>query len=498
MKTRTAFALTMSVLAVRALALEPGEKISVTLDPASELGPVKIMHAVNNGPKVATSSGGQKVGNFEDYRALRLPYARLHDSINCVPGGGHTVDISAVFPNFEADENNPKNYDFTFTDLYLKTILDAGTKIFYRLGQTIEHGPKKYGVMPPKDFAKWARICEHVVRHYNEGWGWEKPEAYSDRYKTEYWEIWNEPDLDMNRWQTDPHTWGGSQAEFCRLFGTTAKHLKTTFPDIKIGGPALAGILKWGEGVLAYCQTNAVPLDFFSWHIYANDPDKNASMARSVRKLMDKYGFGKAESILNEWNYIRGWRDDFAYSLRVICGDRNLKGAAYAAATMCACQDAPVDMLMYYDARTSTQFNGMFERVELAPIKGYYPFYAWGKLRDLGTQVGVTVTSSRKGRRGCWASAAKGADGRTAVFVVRYSEDDNVSDTAELTLSLKGGAPLAAATCHVTDDIRTYTEVPPVVNADGSVTVRLRPFAFALLEMPPAAAGAKRGSGGVR
>ena len=481
-------------LASFAFAEAEAEAVAVSVDFTRGEGPVKMLHGVNNAP-VRPYAGG-KVWEFE---AAGIPYMRTHDTAG-MWGGGHYVDIPNVFPDFNADENDPASYDFAFTDGYLAAVVAAGTKVYYRLGVTIEnyYKVKAYNIYPPKDFAKWARICEHVVRHYNEGWGWEKPEAYSDRYKTEYWEIWNEPDLDMNRWQTDPHTWGGSQAEFCRLFGTTAKHLKTTFPDIKIGGPALAGILSWGEGVLAYCRTNAVPLDFFSWHLYANDPDKNASMARSVRKLMDKYGFGKAESILNEWNYIRGWRDDFAYSLRVICGDRNLKGAAYAAATMCACQDAPVDMLMYYDARTSTQFNGMFERVELAPIKGYYPFYAWGKLRDLGTQVGVTVTSSRKGRRGCWASAAKGADGRTAVFVARYSEDDNVSDTAELTLSLKGGAPLAAATCHVTDDIRTYTEVPPVVNADGSVTVRLRPFAFALLEMPPTAAGAKRGSGGVR
>jgi len=483
-KTRILTSLATACLVSGAFAAEPLETVTLTLDPATVIGPVKIMHAVNNGPKVSTSSGGQKVGNFEEYKALRLPYARLHDSINCVPGGGHTVDISAVFPNFEADENDPKNYDFTFSDLYLKTILDAGTKIFYRLGQTIEHGPKKYGVMPPKDFAKWARICEHVIRHYNEGWGWEKPEAYSDRYKTEYWEIWNEPDLDAGRWETDPHTWGGSREKFAEFFGTAAKYLKAKFPDLKIGGPALAGRLDYGEAVLAYCQTNAVPLDFFSWHLYANDPDKNANMARSVQKLMQKYGYGKAESILNEWNYVRGWRDDFAYSLRVICGDRNLKGAAYAAATMCACQDAPVDMLMYYDARTATVFNGMFERVELAPIKGYYPFYAWGKLRDLGTQVGVTVASNRKGRRTNWASAAKGADGRTAVFVVRYAEDDNVSDTADVVLSLKGGAPVVGATCHVTDDIRTYTEVPPIVNADGTVTVRLRPFGFALIELP--------------
>ena len=42
----------------------------------------------------------------------------------------------------------------------------AGTKVFYRLGHRIEHEVKKYGTLPPKDFKKWAVICEHIIRHY--------------------------------------------------------------------------------------------------------------------------------------------------------------------------------------------------------------------------------------------------------------------------------------------------------------------------------------------
>ena len=45
----------------------------------------------------------------------------------------------------------------------------AGTKVFYRLSHRIEHEVKKYGTLPPKDFKKWAVICEHIIRHYTEG-----------------------------------------------------------------------------------------------------------------------------------------------------------------------------------------------------------------------------------------------------------------------------------------------------------------------------------------
>ena len=165
----------------------------------------------------------------------------------------------------------------------------AGTEVFFRLGQTIEHGPKKYGVLPPKDFAKWARICEQVIRHYNEGWGLDKEHttrniAWSNQFNVVYWEIWNEPDLDPsdneNALPANPRCWGGTVTNFFRLYETTAKHLKGQFPNLKIGGPAICGRFDWGERFLAYCHDNSVPLDFFSWHIYATEPKQIATRCR--------------------------------------------------------------------------------------------------------------------------------------------------------------------------------------------------------------------------
>ena len=50
---------------------------------------------------------------------------------------------------------------------------------------------------PPKDYAKWARICEHIITHYTEGW------ADGFNYKITYWEIWNEPE-NIQMWQGTP------------------------------------------------------------------------------------------------------------------------------------------------------------------------------------------------------------------------------------------------------------------------------------------------------
>ncbi|MFA7637523.1 MAG: hypothetical protein WCX81_07145 [Monoglobales bacterium] len=129
---------------------------------------IKPLHAVNNGPVIAKKS--QKRDNLENYKAMKVPYVRNHDSafFNGY-GGDHSVDIHVIFPDFDRDVNDPDAYDFTNTDKYLKQITDAGSEVFYRLGAKIQHTAKKYGIHPPKDFKKWEELCEHVIMHYNEG-----------------------------------------------------------------------------------------------------------------------------------------------------------------------------------------------------------------------------------------------------------------------------------------------------------------------------------------
>jgi len=178
---------------------------NVRVDFSRNCGQVKPMHSVNNGP-VYKFAEDQRITNMDSYRAAGIPYARTHDAAFCSTyGGEHTVDIHAIFPDFDADPYAPESYDFVLTDEYLKVIEFAGTKTFYRLGSKIEHWKKKYGTLPPKDFHKWAVICEHIIRHYTEGW------ADGFRMDIEYWEIWNEPDLDPDD-STHKRCWGGTKA----------------------------------------------------------------------------------------------------------------------------------------------------------------------------------------------------------------------------------------------------------------------------------------------
>lgn len=402
---------------------------TVKIDFGKTVGTIKPMHSVNNGP---TTSRG--ITNNETYRAAGIPYARIHDAAFYAGyGGEHIVDVHAIFPDFGADANDPASYDFTLTDEYLESIMGVGTKVFYRLGSKIEHSSKKYGVNPPPDFQKWAVICEHIIRHCNEGW------ADGHHYGIEYWEIWNEPDL------AGP-CWTGTDEQFFKLFETAALHLKACFPQLKIGGPAVcrAGDEAYIGSFLKWMASHGVPLDFFSWHIYCIEPELVSQSAALIRSLLDNYGYSQTESILNEWNYITAWNpaEAIVESYRTI-GD--MKGAAFTAAVMCEAQNAPVDQLMYYDAQPNTPFNGMFSPYLFEPLKGYYPFPMFHCLYRLGKAVAVDGSVP-----GLYAIAAKGDGGEAAVLVACY--DGEAAQDA--VFQIGGLPPAATARFYLLDETR--------------------------------------------
>lgn len=140
---------------------------TLRFDLTHRAGGFKPMNAVNNGPIYRRFEPDQKKENLADFTAAGIPYVRNHDAaFESRYGGEHSVDITAIFPDFDADPTLPASYDFACTDEYLQIIELSGAKVFYRLGQKIEHIIKKYGSLPPRDFKKWAVICEHIIRHY--------------------------------------------------------------------------------------------------------------------------------------------------------------------------------------------------------------------------------------------------------------------------------------------------------------------------------------------
>lgn len=449
------------------LLLPLGLSGQVVVDFSTEVGRIKPMNAVNNGPQIAGND--QKRGNFEAYKAAEFPFARLHDA-PARHAWAHTVDISCIFPDFDADENKPESYDFTLTDKLIGEIHSAGTKVFYRLGQTIEHWAKKYEVFPPKDYRKWAGICEHIIRHYNEGW------ADGYHYNIEYWEIWNEADqgFKSKRYlKNQSPTWNGSDEDYFRFYEVASKHLKKCFPHLKFGGPALCSNNEWAENFLTYAKAHKVPLDFFSYHLYAGTAEAFVKKNTLIKSLLDKYGYSDAEMILNEWNYLANWTDEFVYTLEVIS---SYKGAAFAAAVMQTCQDGPVDMLMYYDARPGTSFNGLFNSYTSATMPAYYAMYSWKKLRALGRQVKAGTGNLQD----VYVTSAVGDNGASATLITYYT--DNKEKIAPIPLEIEfRNLAFSQATAHVTDKYKLHTETQVDIQ-NGKTRIFMEANSYILIE----------------
>ena len=392
----------------------------------SPTGKIKPMHAINNAPMHWTFCD-----TFHYLTEARIPYSRLHDTGGLM-GGGIFVDIENIFPLFHADPEDPKNYDFGFTDHLLKELCAAGVKPFYRLGCTIENyhpsiGPRRS--IPPTDPHKWAVICEHIIRHYNEGW------ADGYRMDIEYWEIWNEPDNEPVA--AENPMWKGSMEEYFTLYEVTANHLKACFPHLKIGGYASCGFyeilntaaaahsgvssrtgyfIEFFEKFLAHITTEGhkAPLDFFSWHSYAGIRE-NIAFAAYAREMLDKFGFTETESILNEWNpgiHRRG----------------TLADAAYIGSMMVALQNSSVDLLMYYDGSMESSYGGLFNPLTRTPFKAYYTFYGFGQLFWLGYQYPIEGAEYGRVTDTVYALAAGNADAsRRAVLLFNLGGETTVT-----------------------------------------------------------------------
>ena len=387
--------------------------VKMNIDFEHIIGAIKPMHSVGQPPWEGISD------KYLHYlKEANIPYSRLHD-MGGAYGGSVYVDIPNIFRNFEADAEDADSYDFAFTDILISAMMKHDCEPIYRLGVTIEnyHAVKAYRTAPPADYQKWATICEHVIRHYTEGW------ADGFHYPITYWEIWNEPDNGTAP-EKNP-MWSGTTEEFYELYNVTAKHLKACFGDkIKVGGFGSCGFygifensplmkrelgdycLEFFTGFLEYIKEHNAPMDFFSWHSY-DSVENTVAMAQYLEKTLDEYGYGEVENHLNEWNNANG-RQNLGTS----------RASAGVAAMMCAMQDTKTYMLCYYDARMRAgAYGGMFNANTTEPYCTYYPFVCFGEMYALGKQAACDWE-----QEGLYATAA--TDGaRKAVMIANISGD---------------------------------------------------------------------------
>lgn len=342
---------------------------------------------------------------YEDaIRSLNLKATRTHDWA-LTNSGQRVIDTHFIFPLLHLDARDPRNYIFEPTDRIISLSRDMGLKIFYRLGTSIEHTGKDWGfnTLTPKDIDNYAEALAGIVRHYTQGW------ANGFKWDIEYWELFNEP---------DKHScWRGDGEEFIKLFVTCLKRLKSEFPKLKIGGPALAAPKKqYIANLLEACRAEGVVPDFISWHLYSSDPREVVGQVDEIRKLVDDCGAKKCKLIIDEWHYIVSWEGVVGSSPEILrtalsgaSGHNGIDSAAFTLATIALMHDHPIDQSYFYGHGTKGYWGWLGD--DGKPNKVYHALRIFGEIVKNYTDRAKCVSEddyittfaalSKDGKKGC-------------------------------------------------------------------------------------------------
>ena len=161
---------------------------------------------------------------------------------------------------YKIDTQGRDQYNFQYIDALYDYLLSIGIKPFVELGfmpSALASGSKtifwwKGNVTPPHSYERWGSLVKALTEHWTERYG-------AEEVATWYFEVWNEPNLDG--------FWAGTQADYFKLYNYSVKAIKSVNPKYRVGGPATAGAA-WIPEMIAYANTNKLPLDFVSTHSY--------------------------------------------------------------------------------------------------------------------------------------------------------------------------------------------------------------------------------------
>ena len=286
--------------------------------------------------------------------------------------------------------------------------------------------------------------------HYNEGW------ANGHEWNIRYFEIWNEAD---NCIRGGTNMWLGTPEQFFELYRVSATYLKKRFPHLKIGGCAFTRAKSvFMERFFQYLNDHKekgerVPLDFYSWHLYYSEIEKMVQEAGAAREILNRYGYGDAENIFDEWNYMRSWADQSDSYVTL----KSHVGAAFCGASLCAMQTlTDIDVAAYFEADVVKEWCGIFEvdkmsicakKATFKPHKAFYAFKAFNELYKLGEEKKVSCDGE-----GIYTCAASDGE-RFGILVSNYGGGDT-----ELEFEFSG-LQKGAVELRITDEDRNFEKM---------------------------------------
>ncbi len=293
---------------------EAPRPVSITVDAVrtdGDLPPVWRFFGADE-PNYATMKDGRKLlvelGELKPGKV----YFRAHNLLST--GDGTPAFKWGSTNAYTEDKDGNPVYDWTTVDRIIDTYLAQGIRPYLQIGfmpEAMSTAPKgvpyqhlwrpgfDYNLIatgwtyPPKSYEKWAELVHQWTLHNIARYG----KAEVERW---YFEVWNEPNSKFY--------WQGSPEDFYRLHDVAVDAVRRALPTARVGGPDVAGPGgTFMDGFLKHVSTGknyatgqiGTPTDFLSFHAKGRPTfvDGHVRMGLSTHLKEADAGFAKIAGV---------------------------------------------------------------------------------------------------------------------------------------------------------------------------------------------------------
>lgn len=374
--------------------------VKVNMDAVS--GKISQLHGVCNGP----------LSQYADVSGLiskvKVPYIRFDKTDGA--RSGYVLDVSKIFPNFDADEHDPKNYCFRETDKYVLAAANTGAQIIYRLGESFDFCTPEHKLELCDNLDKLTAICVNIIKHYNDYF------CGGFALGIKYFEIFSHTDMQSVREKN-------SDSDIFELYSRISNGIKLYDDSLKVGGMSFSSCGQFVRDFIKYCKKKNAPVDFLSVSLYAGSPEEMGEEIAQYLHLLKNSGYADAEMIVGEWAYlpadsgkhkalrvVNSVSPDLAVERKEIFDKQgSVMGAAFVASGLLKMLEYPeIKAACLYNAEAGSHWCSLCDAFGI-PKKPYFALESFSSIAQTGESL-LCISEQNYGfeHTGVYAAATRG------------------------------------------------------------------------------------------
>ncbi len=426
--------------------------IDVDLD--ATVGTVRALNGVQGGP-AGINEGDPDLSTY--YLEAAVPLVRLPQD------DGFSYTLGGIFPDADADPNDPASYEFGPIDASVGAIVDIGADVLWEATYDIGGGDSWVGCCmtgtAPTDLEKWGNVVEHVLMHFNDGW------ADGHNWNVRFVESINEPFMLGVYDRADFEACWQAFAALSKVIDRYNARTGRSVQVVAYADPILT--LDEGPGTdlglmgnfLDFVAAEGLTLDAFSYHSYS-DPEFQADIAWAARDVLDRAGFEDVALFNSEWNnaltvdpsaigdplHINAYRAASETQTKILLQEVVDQAVVYRG-----------NQRGYHGEETPTDNTFFSETGEPMPA-----YYGWLVFRDAETLTPVRVSASGA-EAPLVAMASRSEDSSlVSIIIANWQVDPESAEAISYRIQIQGLTPsteLPAALRVVTHSTSDYEPV---------------------------------------